>query len=585
MKNKSPYILLLLFIGFFNSVFFSINFHLKTLSCILFIAIFLFPKNNINAQTTTIATENWASNNYNSGTGWIGNWLEEGDNNNSSSGIISINSNRLNLTGSSTANIRRKVNLSGFTSATLAFVFSCSGDMEPEDFVYIEYSTNGGSTWISPPLSTFQGDTASDGNLVMCPEPGDTNSGNYSVNLPVNGGENTFIRFRSVISITNEIFTIDDIQIAGTSPVDTDGDGVSDLSDVDDDNDGILDTVENSSCTGSLSYEFYDQVPSGSSVDNIPTTGATKTGVISNFDVAALQVSATPNDVGTYSIRYKGYINITRSETYTFYTNSDDGSKLYINGNEIVSNDGLHGAQERNGSIFLNAGTYPITVLFFENGGDHSLSVLYSSSSITKTNIPFSILSFNCDYDNDGTPNSLDLDSDNDGCNDVLEAGYRDANGDGKIDGTGFNANGTVSGSDGYKGTQSSVTDSTDKSSCQVDLSLTKTVNKPIFTIGETVIFTIVISNTGKLNATGVKVKDILPAGLTFVSGSSTIPVNTTYNSTTGIWDLSATTITIGQIISLQIAAKINTKGVKLNAAEIINATLSDVDSTPNNGN
>ncbi len=52
--------------------------------------------------------------------------------------------------------------------------------------------------------------------------------------------------------------------------------------------------------------------------------------------------------------------------------------------------------------------------------------------------------------DSDFLANHLDSDSDGDGCNDVIEAGYTDANNDGFIDGTGFNPDGTVLGSDGY---------------------------------------------------------------------------------------------------------------------------------------
>ena len=45
---------------------------------------------------------------------------------------------------------------------------------------------------------------------------------------------------------------------------------------------------------------------------------------------------------------------------------------------------------------------------------------------------------------------SLDLDSDDDGCDDVTEAGFTDADGDGILDGTGFDSDGMVTGSDGY---------------------------------------------------------------------------------------------------------------------------------------
>ncbi len=57
------------------------------------------------------------------------------------------------------------------------------------------------------------------------------------------------------------------------------------------------------------------------------------------------------------------------------------------------------------------------------------------------------------DTDGDGTPDSLELDSDNDGCNDVIEAGFTDGDNDGilgsspvTVDGNGL----VTSGSDGY---------------------------------------------------------------------------------------------------------------------------------------
>jgi hypothetical protein len=54
------------------------------------------------------------------------------------------------------------------------------------------------------------------------------------------------------------------------------------------------------------------------------------------------------------------------------------------------------------------------------------------------------------DTDRDGDVEIVDLDSDNDGASDVLEAGFTDADGDGRVDGSGVAADGTIIGSDGY---------------------------------------------------------------------------------------------------------------------------------------
>ena len=65
----------------------------------------------------------------------------------------------------------------------------------------------------------------------------------------------------------------------------------------------------------------------------------------------------------------------------------------------------------------------------------------------------FSSDCFSEDTDNDGIPNTEDLDSDGDGCLDVVESGGTDANNDGILDGTSIDANGrVVGGNGGYDG-------------------------------------------------------------------------------------------------------------------------------------
>ena len=52
----------------------------------------------------------------------------------------------------------------------------------------------------------------------------------------------------------------------------------------------------------------------------------------------------------------------------------------------------------------------------------------------------------------------------------------------------------------------------------QADLALTKTVNNPTPNVGDTVTFTVTLSDNGPDAATNAQVTDLLPAGLTFVS-------------------------------------------------------------------
>ncbi|WP_417431877.1 PA14 domain-containing protein [Halpernia sp.] len=255
--------------------------------------------------------------------------------------------------------------------------------------------------------------------------------GNTAVGSVANTATAAADNVTGTVSATATNFVInpckDGASTDGTSTAtDSDGDGFNDICDLDDDNDGILDVDEGAALLvhRSLSYEFYN-TNSGNNVDNIPTTGATKTGVISNFDVTALANSITPVDLNTFSVRYTGYINIQKAGSYTFYTTSDDGSKLFIDGTQVVDNNGLHGSKEEQGTVSLTVGFHAIRVLFFENTGGQLLEVRYSSAAagIAKTEIPFTQLYTGTytDTDNDGIPDYLDLDSDNDGCLDAIE--------------------------------------------------------------------------------------------------------------------------------------------------------------------
>ncbi|HEY0385265.1 MAG TPA: DUF11 domain-containing protein, partial [Pyrinomonadaceae bacterium] len=95
---------------------------------------------------------------------------------------------------------------------------------------------------------------------------------------------------------------------------------------------------------------------------------------------------------------------------------------------------------------------------------------------------------------------------------------------------------------------------------------------------GQSVIFTITLSNGGPDGATGVAVKDLLPAGLGFSSYTATVG---SYVSGTGIW-------TVGSLASsgsatLQITATVNAYGSITNTAQVSATDQSDPDSTPNN--
>ncbi len=91
-------------------------------------------------------------------------------------------------------------------------------------------------------------------------------------------------------------------------------------------------------------------------------------------------------------VRFKTTLQVENEDRFTFYTNSDDGSKLWVNNELVVDNDGDHGVIEKNGSISLKPGTYPIEVIWFNGGGSGWLNVDYKTKTIPKQVLPTSIL-------------------------------------------------------------------------------------------------------------------------------------------------------------------------------------------------
>jgi mono/diheme cytochrome c family protein len=75
-----------------------------------------------------------------------------------------------------------------------------------------------------------------------------------------------------------------------------------------------------------------------------------------------------------YGLRFEGYFQADREADYTFATNSDDGSKIYVDGKLVVDNDGIHPPQTRRGKIKLTKGNHKVTLDFFQGGGGAELS-------------------------------------------------------------------------------------------------------------------------------------------------------------------------------------------------------------------
>ncbi|MFV1450312.1 Ig-like domain-containing protein [Maribacter sp. HS] len=299
-------------------------------------------------------------------------------------------------------------------------------------------------------------------------------------------------------STTPEVDYRDDTEDAGCGTVDSDNDGVFDGCDEDDDNDGILDVDECPSVTGSvdsgnnttnitgfyksngnnvLGFTINPEYPSSvlsstsgiqirwdqgttdaiTTIDlilNAPTTGTLDYIVLGNG--AEGVTAGTQNANKEITLTWSGGGSAILNDPLDEVTGRVTGDILY-SGDIIEINNGTpYSLQDTEWSLkvdMTSVSTFPTTVSF---SADSSIN---SNTAYNREGFAFTPVISCPDTDEDGTPDSLDTDSDNDGCNDAVEAGHTDDDNDGEVDGTGYDANGQVTGaSTAYTGTTNGVT-------------------------------------------------------------------------------------------------------------------------------
>ena len=112
-------------------------------------------------------------------------------------------------------------------------------------------------------------------------------------------------------------------------------------------------------------------------------------GTVANINFPAIDGAfATSGRSFNVAARFTGTLTIPSNGTYTFFTESDDGSTLYINNRLVVANDGNHGMFEVGGAIVLSAGTAAIRVEYFQNAGGSGLIARVQGPSLAKRLIP-----------------------------------------------------------------------------------------------------------------------------------------------------------------------------------------------------
>lgn len=145
-----------------------------------------------------------------------------------------------------------------------------------------------------------------------------------------------------------------------------------------------LPAVEHCDTTHGIRYRYYEGRYKHTS--HIKDSDLVNEGTMSNF-----KINDDP-DVDHFAYRFNTRLYIPERGVYRFYTYTDDGSVLSIDGVGIVNNDGGHNVRRREGKVALEKGFHNLDLVYFEDYMGQHIEVGLSSRDIAESVIPDSLL-------------------------------------------------------------------------------------------------------------------------------------------------------------------------------------------------
>lgn len=128
-----------------------------------------------------------------------------------------------------------------------------------------------------------------------------------------------------------------------------------------------------------LAYDYFERFFVTTS--DLDISKPLKSGITDRFNIENAPSSTY------FGYRFQGFIQVPKDGIYDFFLSSNDGSTLYIDGNELIENDGNHGTVEEPGQIALKAGLHAIMVKYMQCGGGKSLTVSWTGPGMPRYEI------------------------------------------------------------------------------------------------------------------------------------------------------------------------------------------------------
>jgi PA14 domain-containing protein len=89
-----------------------------------------------------------------------------------------------------------------------------------------------------------------------------------------------------------------------------------------------------------------------------------------------------------FAVIWTGVLRVPKDGSYTLYLKSDDGSKLFLDGKELIDNDGKHRMDEDSKKVDLTSGDHELKIEYFQNNDKAGCVLSWKTEGIEKEVVP-----------------------------------------------------------------------------------------------------------------------------------------------------------------------------------------------------
>lgn len=113
-----------------------------------------------------------------------------------------------------------------------------------------------------------------------------------------------------------------------------------------------------------VSYKLYRRIYDEALPDFAELGRPDAEGMVSAFSLEGLPFSPDEDD---FAVLFTAKVNIAEAGNYRFELGSDDGSRMYLDGDLVIDNDGSHTLTTKYGNKELSVGVHEIRIEYFED--------------------------------------------------------------------------------------------------------------------------------------------------------------------------------------------------------------------------